>query len=228
MKIRMDFDDEATDMLEKFQKVNLGLVKEGLQRASSQLADEYKTAIKSESPSEWGSRSEGGKRRLSLSERKKQFGQKYSKKTGLAIVSSKDRPANIADHVKFYTPPQLDALYAVVGGGHKTFYPIKYKNGIADGHKSRITSTTRATLDILDKLNDGDTRILSRKERNLFRASVGFAPHKVVYKPRRFAEKARANGRGRALQKIKNVYEANFPRAINAINKVPYKIRTAS
>jgi len=228
MKMRMDFDDRATDMLLQFQKVNLGLVKQGLQEASSQLAREYKREIKSESPSEWGMTSVGGRRRLSLSERKKQFGQKYSKKTGLAIVSKKDRPANIADHVKFYTPPQLDALYAVVGGGHKTFYPIKYKNGIAVGHKSRITSTTRATLDILDKLNDGDTKILTPKERNLFRRSVGFAPHKVVYKPRWFAERARASGSGRAVQKIKNLYETNFPSAVNAINAKPFKVRTAS
>jgi hypothetical protein len=226
MKVRMEFDDDATGMLLAFQKVNLGLVKEGLQRASSQLADEYKKVLKSEAPSEWGVTSFGGKRKLSVTERKQQFGQKFSKKTGEAMPHTKNKPANIADHVKFYTPPQLDALYAVVGGGHPTFYPIKYTNGIADGYLDRQSATTQETLKILDKLNDGETRILTTKERNLFRYSVGFAPHKVVYKARHFAEKARAGGVSRAIQKIKNLYETNFPKAVNSIKAEPYKTGT--
>jgi len=243
MRVRMDFRDEATDIFDKFTKLNWGLVKEGLSKASYNLADEYKKVLKAEAPSDWGAMSENGKRRLTLNEKKDRFGDKYSRKTGERIMRNGWQSGNIADHITWYTPKNLESLYAVVGGGHKGFHPIDYLNGIATGYrkiqigeKSKnewITATSNETLDILDKLNDGATIVLTKRQKKLIgktkkgSKSLNIAPDIITFKPRRFAEKARALGGDRALASLVKMYEEQFPKAMNNMKPKVYTRSTA-
>ena len=227
MKVRMDFTDGATNFFDEFRKVSFGLVKEGLSRASSQLANEYVKEIKSETPSEWGAINQKGIRRLSLTQKKKQFGQKYSKKTGDPIVSAKKDMMNIANNVKFYVPKELDKLYAVVAGGHPSFRPVDYENGIPKGYLTKVSGTTQKTLEMLDRLNDGATILLTKKQSAFLGRTKGITqtrPKKITIKARHFAERARSKGSARALQKVKNLYDANFNKAVANIKIKEKKI----
>lgn len=219
MKVSMDFTDGSTSFFKEFEKVNLGLVKEGLNKVSSDLSETYKTIIKRQKPSDWSSTLYKDKRRLTLLEKKKTFGQKYSKKDATPISYASGREANIADHVKWYTPKELHSLYAVVGGGHKGFRPVKWEKGYAVGYKKYVGGTSRKTLDILDKLNDGATIPLSKKQQRFLALTLGLTSMNtsITIKPRYFAERARRSGGQKALQSLSKMYNENFPKAMTNI-----------
>lgn len=223
MRTRMEFVDGSSSFFKEFEKVNLGLVKEGLNKTSSDLSEVYKKIIKRQTPSNWSSTMVKSKRRLTLLEKKKTFGQKYSKKDATPVSYASGREGNIADHVKWYTPKELHSLYAVVGGGHKGFRPVKWEKGYAKGYLKYEGGTTRKTLDILDKLNDGATIPLSRKQQRFLALTLGLTSMSktIKIKPRYFAERARASGGQKALQTLIKMYNENFPKAITNIK---YKV----
>ena len=238
MRMRMDFEDEGTDFMLELSKRSLGLVKQGLQQASSKVADQYKKEIKSEAPSDWGRASLGGKGYVSLNDRKKNFGDKHSDRTGKKITSEADRQGNIADHVTFYVPPHINGLYAVVGGGHKPFYPRKYENGVDMGrYGKKQPGTSAKTLAILDKLDGGEKRTLSTKQRKALANTViktkkgqwlfqnwKEVPTTIEFKGRHFARRARQNSRADALATIKKLHDSQIQKATNSIKVKPTRI----
>ena len=250
MRTRLEFVDGSSSFFKEFEKANLGLVKEGLNKTSSDLSEVYKKIIKRQTPSDWSStifkredrlrpkRSQAKRmnkqyswssksnktgRVLTLLEKKKTFGQKYSKKDATPVSYASGREGNIADHVKWYTPKELHSLYAVVGGGHKGFRPVKWEKGYAKGYLKYEGGTSRKTLDILDKLNDGATIPLSRKQQRFLALTLGLTTMSktIKIKPRYFAERARASGGQKALQTLIKMYNENFPKAITNIK---YKV----
>ncbi len=228
MRTRLEFKDGATDIFAKIATISNGLVKEGLQIEASTIAKVYKRVIKSQEKSEWSSFKGKKGRRLTVAERKKRFGAKHSRKTGEPIQG------NLSDHVKFYVPKDINKLYAVIGGGHPTFYPIKYKDGVPVGYMGRITATTQETLDILDGINDGKVITVTPKMRKYLSTTVGLDyggiradTKKLVVKPRHFAETARSRGARGAVYSIAQRYERNFPKAVANIEVKEVKVTTA-
>jgi len=238
MKTRMDFMDEGTDFMLELSKRSLGLVKQGLQQASAKVAKQYKIEIAKETPSEWGRASLNGKGYVSLNDRKDRFGDKHSDRTGKKIISSKKRHGNIKDHVTFYVPPHLTGLYAVVGGGHKSFQPRDYKNGVDVGaFGKRQTATSKETLAILTKLDQGEKRNLSGKQRRALANTVTKTkkgtyyfrnwkqvPTTIEFEGRFFVKRARQNSRTDALATIKKLHDSQIQKAANSIVVKPTRI----
>lgn len=235
MQTSLDFRDNGENIFLKLATISNGLVKEGLSRESEKIAKVYKREIKSIESSEWSSykhlkkgKSSKETKRLSVLRKKQKFGSKHNAKTGEPISGS------IADHVKFYTPSDIDKLYAVIGGGHPTFRPIEYKNGVAVGFLEKQSATTKETLSILDGLNDGKTIVITDKMRNFLNTTEGLrnggikkSTKKLIVKPRHFAEKARTKGASLAIPGIKRLYEKNFPNAVANIKVVEKRYKTS-
>lgn len=238
MRTHIDFTDNGSNIFAKLATISNGLVKEGLQIEASKIAKVYKRVLKAEEKSDWSSfndtkYADGKKRksarRLTLQDKKARFGAKHSRITG------EPEEGNISDHIKFYTPKEINKLYAVIGGGHPTFYPVKYENGVPVGFEDRQTATTRETLEMLDGLNDGKTITITEKMRNYINATQGIkngglrkSTKKLVIKPRKFAETARARGAKGAIWSIKKRYEQNFPKAVANIKIKETRIESAS
>lgn len=223
MTTHLDFYDDGTNMLRALVLVNVGLVRQGLQQGASHLADEHRKQFELIPDTDWNAKMVKGKRVLTTKGAKKNFGDMYSYKTNQALRKKTGGNLNLKNLITFYLPKESTALYAVVMGGHPTFRPITFENGVAIGHKAPITGTGNQTLDIFDKIEYGETRILSKRERGLFLSSYLQgeikAPIKTItYKPRNFASKARAIGKARALESIMKLYKNNLPKAVNDIN----------
>jgi len=223
MTTHLDFYDDATHMLRALVRVNIGLVRQGLQQGASKLAAEHRRQFELIPDTNWSAKIIKGKRVLSVKGSKKKFGDMYGYKDNEAKMTKKGEILNLKNFIKFYLPKEPTALYAVVMGGHPTFRPIKFENGVEMGHMEQITGTGNDTLDIFDKIEYGDVRTLTKRERGLFAKSrqvgeIGGVPKTITYKPRNFAAKARAIGKEKALQTIIKLYEANLPKAINDIN----------
>lgn len=236
MRTHIDFTDNGANVFAKLATISNGLVKEGLQIEASKIAKVYKRVLKAEEKSDWSSFNDTkyakakklkSARRLTLQQKKSMFGAKHSRVTGEPVKG------NISNHIKFYTPKEINKLYAVIGGGHPTFYPVRYKNGVPVGFEKRVTATSRETLDMLDGLNDGKTITITKKMRNYLNATQGISgikksTKKLVVKPRKFAETARARGAKGAIWSIKKRYEQNFPKAVANIKIKETRIESAS
>lgn len=239
MKTSLVFEDRGTDVFLKLATISNGLVKEALSVEASKISEAYKDAFEQEQPSEWSSynakherftrnnkRSKRNakdatsttiaERRLTLLEKKAKFGAKHSMKTGESIGTQ-----NLKDHIKFYTTPNVNELYAVIGGGHPTFRPVQWKDGIAVGYLGSQKATTKATLEYLDGINDGKTIVVTDKMRKFLNTTAGLqsggikkSTKRLVVKPRHFAEAGRTKGIANAIPSIIDRYNKNFPNAI--------------
>jgi len=230
MTTHLEFSDKGTNVFQRLANVSLGLAKDAMQIEASKIAKVYKREIRSTEPSEWGSfkDKDKGRRRLTVKQKKAKFGAKHSRRTGEPIKG------NIADHVKYYAPKELDKLYIVIGGGHPTFYPIKWEDGVAVGYEKRVTATTQQTLEFLDGLNDGKTIEVTKTMRKFLNTTEGLyaggikkSTKRLHVKARHFAEKARARGMTNAITTIKNRFDKNFPKAIANIEVKEVRTKTA-
>lgn len=235
MRTRLEFIDGETNIFAKLATINLGVVKEGLQIEGSKIAKVYQQEIRATEKSEWSSVSRDKKRRLTLEEKKAEFGAKHSKSTGLPIPPTKRGESSIADHVKFFAPPELEKLYVVIAGGHKGFRPIAYKDGIQVGYFGKYQgATSQATLEILDGLNDGRTIKVTDKMRDFLNMTLGISgggikkSTKTLHiKPRHFAEKARVKGASMAIDSLTRRYNKHFPMAVANIKVREVKVKTS-
>lgn len=227
----IEFYDDTTNMLRHLQTVNLGLAKEGLSKGAYHLAQAYRSEFEAIDDTNWNSRKSnfsgsGSKPRFGktlLTDKKKNFGDVHFYQTGEAKMA-KGGVMNLKNYIKFYTPDDIKKLYAVVMGGHGGSKPIRWRNGFPDGKEGYVSGVGQSTLDIFRKIDGGDKRKMSKKEKSFFQAS--FKHHKadrdvhfIEYKARNFVAPAIAKGKGRALSSIKKVYEANLPKAVNEINR---------
>ena len=172
MTTHIDFYDDTTNMLMHFMTVNLGLVKQGLSVGASQLQKGFVREFEKIEDTNWNSRwNKKGKRLLTHGQKKKNFGDMYYKGKDQQMTG-KNGVLNLKNLIKFYTPSEITALYAVVLGGHPNFSPVKWEKGFNSGKMNRIGSTGQNTLDIFEKIDQGEKRKLSKKEAALFKMSL--------------------------------------------------------
>lgn len=230
IKNGIEFYDDTTNMIQKLSTVSLSCARQGLQQASSKVAKAYRQEIENEPDTMWGSTMLGGKKFVSFGGKKKKFGELRDKNntTKKAINSVDGGNLNIKHFVKFYLPPkQPTALYAVVAGGHPSFRPARFKDGMEVGSMPLQKGTTQETLSILQKLEDGyserlplsvrkdmlveQDKYLYKRGQKMFLKDI---PDTIEHKARNFSRTALSKSKGEALNTVSKLFDEVFPAAV--------------
>lgn len=236
MRTKLEFFDDTTNMIAKLSTLTWGLARQGLNQAGSKVAAQYRQEIENEPDTNWAAEMFNGKKFVTLSGRKKNFGDMYGRNNETKTVKGEGGGnLNIKHLVKFYLPPKAPtALYVVVAGGHPAFRPAKFVDGVEVGSFPKLPSTGKVMLGILEKLEHGDTTLYSKTERMAIfedqnhyirysaedkRKAFKKIPKVIEHKARHFSRDALNKSKSEALRTVSNLYEKNFPKAVNNLKK---------
>jgi len=148
--------------LDSIMHIHMGVAKESLSVAGNHVRVKARLAFAASQKTHWSFKIIDGKRVLTYQSRYKRLtGQRMVRATG-AI----DDPSNLSNFIvsKLYEKP----MKVVIGGMHKGGPVQKYKDGLPNGF-TKIHGVSKSTFEILERLDQGKTVQLTKKQQNLLK-----------------------------------------------------------
>lgn len=152
---------------------------------SSKAGDIGRKSIRKEFRSEtteWAKEYKDGK--LKFSKKTSKLGMRLNHQKNQGSVASPESMESMITSMTHQTTGTT-----VIMGGHKDFYPILLENGEVKGYGKKVSSITRKTLSILEKLNSGNIDSVYKANRDKKNFNTGQFKGKQNYKKRNWAER---------------------------------------
>lgn len=181
MKIEINLAGNPVAYLDEFGRYSKLALIEQSSKAGKLGMDSIRKEFRSET-TEWAKEYKDGK--LQFSKKTSKLGMRLNHQKNQGSIAS---PESMESMITYMTHATTGTT--VIMGGHKTFYPILLKNGEVKGYGSKISSITRRTLSILEKLNSGDIDSVYQANRDKKKFNTGQFKGKQNYKKRNWAER---------------------------------------
>lgn len=159
MAIHLSVYSKAIPMLDEIYNTHVGVAKESLSVAGNHLRTQARLSLVNSKKTGWSFVNTGKGRVLTYNSRYgRRAGQRMNRKTG--NISNPSNMANFITSVMYENSMQV-----VVGGKNKTKRVKTYRDGVPTG-AVKVPGVSKDTFEILEKMNNGGTYKLTKKQQN--------------------------------------------------------------
>ncbi len=181
MKIEVNISGNPTAYLDEFGRYSKLALIEKSSKSGKLGMDSIRKEFRSET-TEWAKKYKDGK--LQFSKKTSKLGMRLNHQKNQGSNAS---PESMESMITYMTHATTGTT--VIMGGHKTFYPILLENGEVKGYGDKVSSITRKTLSILEKLNSGKIDSVYQANRDKKKFNTGQFKGNQNYKKRNWAER---------------------------------------
>lgn len=233
MAIKLTVYSNAIPILDEIYKAHTGVAKESLSVAGNHLRTQARISLVNSEKTGWSFKNAGRGRVLTYNSRYgRRAGQRLNRKTGTI-----DNPSNMANFIT--SVMYEESLQVVVGGKNKTKRVKKYRDGVPTG-TIKVPGVSKDTFKILEKLNNGGTYSLNKKQQNKLKMTdimvlkkgklvpmklfAGMDFSTVTYKKRNFMSKGYFRARPMIEYSLTKRYEALLKKKVDNLTVKEKKV----